>query len=63
VSSTEHGERLAAVVASREAAAAAYTALRGSSVDALAVGVPLRQVAIAADVSRDTLYRWRREAG
>lgn len=50
---------LADVVDAREAAVAADRALRVTCLAALKAGEPLSQVAIAADVSRQTLYRWR----
>ena len=50
---------LADVVEARERAAEASTRLRATVLAALDAGHPLRQVAIAADVNRQTIYNWR----
>jgi DNA invertase Pin-like site-specific DNA recombinase len=51
-----------AVLQARQQAAEATDRLRATALAALTAGQPLRQVAIAADVSRQTLYNWQNEA-
>jgi hypothetical protein len=50
------------VRAAREAADAADRTLRRTCIDALETS-PLRQVALAAGKTRQTIYNWAKEAG
>lgn len=44
--------------AAAHAAVAARDGLKAAAVEAVEAGAPIRQVAMAAGVSRDTIYAW-----
>jgi hypothetical protein len=48
------------ILTARQATVDAHKELKRACLRALRDGVPLRQVAIAADLSRTTIYAWKR---